>query len=84
MRRIDRQELQTTVYVAIKTAPALATRALRSKLPHESDEGARALAERICNLIDNKSHMVIAAEMVGTPHERTPGVFGVTEPDPCP
>lgn len=84
MRRIGRQELETTVYVAIKTAPALAKRALRSKLPHESDAGTRALAKRICNLIDNKSHMVITAEMVGAPHERTPGTFGVTEPDPCP
>jgi len=84
MRRIDRDDLATSIYVALRTAPATAKRAFRSKLPHESDAGTRALAERVCDLLDNKSSMVIAADMVGAPYVRTPGTFGVTEPDPCP
>ena len=84
MKRIGRDELATSIYVALRTAPATAKRAFRSKLPHERDAGTRALAERVCDLLDNKSSMVIAADMVGAPHESRPGTFGVTEPDPCP
>lgn len=83
MRRIGRYELQTSISVSLKTASKVDVRKYKSKLPHESDEGASALAERICNLIDNSGTMVIAADMVGAPHGKTPGTFGVTEPDPC-
>lgn len=85
MHRVARNDLKTSIAVSLKTAPAVHTRKFKSKLPHESDEGANALAERICSLIDNAGTMVIAAEMVGSgagPHALGPGSFGVTEPDP--
>ena len=85
MRRITRDELATWISVSLKTASKVDVRKFKSKLPHESDEGASALAGRICDLIDNSGTMVIAAEMVdASPHGKSPGKFGVTEPDPRP
>jgi len=84
MRRIARDELHTFISVSLKTASKVDVRKYKSKLPHESDEGASALAGRICDLIDNGGTMVIAADMVdASPHGKNPGTFGVTEPDPC-
>lgn len=83
MHRVGRETLSTWITVSLKTASKVDVRKYKSKLPFESDEGASALAERVCNLIDNGSMMVVQAEMVGEPHEKTPGCFGVTEPDPC-
>jgi hypothetical protein len=84
MRRIGRDELQTSISVSLKTASKVDVRKYKSKLPHESDEGAGALAQRICDLIDNARTMVIAADMVdGSPHGKNLGKFGVAEPDPC-
>lgn len=84
MHRVGRNELETSIYVAIRTLPAVAKRALRSKLPHEGDAGTRALAARICDVIDNKSSMVISVDPVDAqPFGKSPGAFGVTEPDPC-
>ena len=86
MRRIGRDELQTSISVGLKTASKVDVRKYKSKLPHESDEGARALAGRICDMIDNGGTMVIAADMVkegAGVHGLSAGQFGVTEPDPC-
>jgi len=86
MRRITRDELATWISVSLKTASKVDVRKFKSKLPHESDEGASALAGRICDLIDHRGTMVIAADMVKQGvgvHGLSAGQFGVTEPDPC-
>lgn len=84
MHRIDPQKLQTTIAVAIKTAPKSATRDLYGGLPVQRDEAARRLALVICSIIDNESCMVIQCDEVGQGHpvDRRPGLWGVDEPEP--
>jgi hypothetical protein len=45
-------ELETTIYVAIRTTPAHLRRRLCSKLPVEGDAAAEALAKRIVDALE--------------------------------
>ena len=52
--QVARRDLEALVVVAIACAPPLIQRKLMSKLPHEADEGRKALAQSICERIDNE------------------------------
>lgn len=84
MHKVDSQILQTTIAVAIKTAPKSATRDLHGGLPVQRDEASRRLAMVICAVIDNESCMVIQCDEAGQGHpvDRRPGKWGIDEPDP--
>ena len=84
MHRVARRDLEALVFVAIATAPPLIKRKLKSKLLEERDEGRKALAQSICDKIDNDSYMVIVTELIArtTPYPRL-GQWGVDEPVPA-
>ena len=84
MHRVARRDLEALVFVAIATAPALIKRKLKSRLPHEADEARKALAQSICEKIDNDSYMVIVTELIvrTTPYPQL-GQWGVDEPTPA-
>ena len=78
------ETLEALVFVALASAPPLIKRKLKSKLLHEADEGRKALAQSICERIDNDSYMVIVTEMIAknTPYPRR-GSWDVDEPAPA-
>lgn len=84
MHRVARRDLEALVFVAIATAPPLIKRKLKSKLLEERDEARRALAQSICEKIDNDSYVVIVTELIArtTPYPRL-GQWGVDEPVPA-
>ena len=83
MRRIERDELATLLSVALHTAPAHIKQKLRSKLAPEADAACDALADLMAARLDNRSYMVIAADMVPMkPSGERIGLWGFDEPDP--
>ena len=83
MRRLSRKEIETTIAVALATAPPLVKSRLRSKLTTDKDWARSELAKLIASKVDNDSSMVIVTEMLGTlPYDR-PGKWGSDEPAPC-
>jgi hypothetical protein len=68
MSRLSRDDLHALVYIAIRCAPRLVINGLRSKLPQDGDKATDALAERICNQIDNAhTHVVREGDIPGIP-----------------
>lgn len=83
MHRVERDDLVTLLVVALRTAPAHIKQGLRSKQAMDSDKASGALAELLAKRFDNKSYMVIAADMVPAhPSGERIGIFGLDEPDP--
>lgn len=83
MRRLERTELATLLSVALHTAPAHIKQKLRSKLAQEADAACDALADLMAARLDNRSYMVIAADMVSMkPSGERIGLWGFDEPDP--
>lgn len=85
MHRIERKDLSIQMAVAMKVVLKQCKPLLKpNRLPHESDILANALADAAIDVVDSDSRMVIAAELKGPlPHLRTPGRWGIDEPDPC-
>jgi hypothetical protein len=84
MHRVARRDLEALVFVAIATADPSIKRKLKSKLLEERDEARKALAQSICDKIDNGSYMVIVTDIIArtTPYPRR-GKWGVDEPVPA-
>lgn len=83
MHRISRQDLFSTIYGVIacsRLKRRSAGRQVHASL--DTQQGAAAVAELICDAIDNDSKMVISAEMVGHTWPRL-GKWGVDEPVPA-
>ena len=85
MHRIERESLVIQISVAMKVALRQCKPLLKpTRLPHESDILANALADAAVDVVDSDSRMVIATDLKGsTPHLAAPGKWGVDEPDPC-
>lgn len=84
MHRITRDNLAIEMAVAMKVALRRCQPLLKpTRLPHESDVLANALADAAVDVVDSNSRMVIATELKGpTPHLAGPGQWGIDEPDP--
>ena len=83
MHRISRQDLFSTIYGVIacsRLKRRTGGRQIYASL--DTQQGASAVAELICQAIDNDSKMVISTEMVGQTWPR-PGKWGVDEPVPA-
>ncbi len=85
MHRINREELSVQFAVAMKVALRQCKPLLKpTRLPHESDILANALADAAVDVVDGDCRMVIATDLKGpTPHLAAPGRWGFDEPDPC-
>src|SRR5262245_49777548 len=83
MYRLARKDLEALVYVALTCAPAAIKRGLKSKLLEDRDRAREALAQKVCDQIDNDSYMVIVTEMIGEAQKRYRGKWGVDEPVPA-
>lgn len=85
MHRIERKDLTIQISVAMKVALRQCKPLLKpTRLPHESDILANALADAAVDVVDGDTRMVIATDLKGpTPHLAAPGKWGVDEPDPC-
>ena len=85
MHRIERKDLAIQMSVAMKVALRQCKPLIKpNRLPHESDILADALADAAVDVVDGESRMVIATDLKGpTPHLRTPGQWGIDEPEPC-
>lgn len=85
MHRIERKDLAIQLSVAMKVALRQCQPLLKpTRLPHESDILANALADAAVDVVDGDSRMVIATDLKGsTPHLAAPGKWGVDEADPC-
>ena len=81
--RLSRIDLEALVYVALTCAPDAIKRGLKSKLLEERDKARGALAQSICDKIENVSAMVIVSELIGEAQERHRGKWGVDEPVPA-
>lgn len=84
MRRIKREDLAIELSVAMKIALRQCKPLLKpTRLPHENDILANALADAAVDIVDCDSRMVIATDLIGpAPHLAAPGKWGVNEPDP--
>lgn len=84
MHRIERESLVIQIAVAMKVALRQCKPLLKStRLPHESDILANALADAAVDVVDGDCRMVIATDLKGpTPHLAAPGKWAVDEPDP--
>jgi hypothetical protein len=83
MHRVSRNDLETMLSVALRAAPKHVKHRLRSKLATEADLASDALAAVLADRLDNRSYMVVAADMVKQqPCGERIGIFGVDEADP--
>lgn len=84
MHRIDRNDLAIQLSVAMKVALRQCKPLLKpTRLPHESDILANALADAAVDVVDGDSRMVIATEIYGySTHGGTRGKWDIDEPDP--
>lgn len=83
MRRIDKAELETILYHAIKAAPATAKTGLRSKLATESDRAHAAMAKHIAARLSGASMAVVIADLVDNGYfGQRPGIWGKDEAGP--
>lgn len=83
MRRIDKAELETILYHALKAAPATAKTGLRSKLAMESDRAHMAMAKHIAARLSGASMAVVIADLVDNGYfGQRPGIWGKDEPGP--
>ena len=83
MHRISRFDLFSIIYgviACIRLKRRTGSRQIHASL--ETQQGASAVAEMICEAIDNDSKMVISTEMVGQTWPRL-GKWGVDEPVPA-
>lgn len=84
MHRISRTDLYHSIYgvlVCSRLKRRTGGRQIHASL--ETQEGKSAVAELICQAIDNDSRMVIQAEMIGFGSASRAGKWGVDEPVPA-
>lgn len=84
MHRISREDLFSTIYVIITCSRLKRRTGGRQVLDSlETQKGQSAVAELICNALDNDSTMVIRTETVGPAHKAQRGKWGIDEPVPA-
>lgn len=84
MHRIKRDDLSVELSVAIKVALRQCKPLLKpTRLPHESDILANALADAALDVIDSDSRAVVQTETYGySSHGGRQGRWGIDEPSP--
>lgn len=80
MHRVTRRDLENMIHVTLATMPKSTKRQVRDVLPDQL--AAKPFIEKLCDLIDSSSMMVIRTESVGFGASQRPGVWGEDEPSP--
>lgn len=81
MRRLSHDDIEILFSVALAVADRLVLKRFRSKCRLERERGRQELAALLAARVDNDGSMVIVTEPVGDTY-KTPGKWGVDEPDP--